>query len=74
MKTLCDYLRSGLWFAPYVAFLTLGTATFAQTTITDAIPVVTVQATGPVATSSVGPGGKMPPSMADRMSAATIPA
>ena len=50
MKTPNFYLKAGLLFILPFAILTCGTKVLAQTTDSNLIPVVTVQATQPIAT------------------------
>ena len=50
MKTLCSWLKGGPFPVVFLALLTGGVGVFAQTIDSNLVPVVTVQATQPIAT------------------------
>ena len=52
MKTPSFYPKAGLLFILTLAILTCGTKVLAQTTDSNLVPVVTVQATQPMATET----------------------
>ncbi len=56
MKMLRCCLKTGLCLVSFLAVLTCGTKASAQTTESNVVPVVTLQATGPIASGPGNPG------------------